>query len=90
MNLTLVLDPLYVLTPPKRSESIWHSLWMKLTASLATRFDTTAQTIRRLIPKEFSTVGYTNLTVGMLFMLMSLTHPYLIAVTCHLSGYVYF
>jgi hypothetical protein len=52
-------DPLYVLTPPMQSaESIKHSLWMKLTASLATRFDTTAQTIRRLIPKHSRFIQY--------------------------------
>jgi hypothetical protein len=34
---------IYVLTPPKQStESINCSLWMKLTTSLATRFDVTA------------------------------------------------
>ena len=56
---TLVLDPLYVLTPPKRSaEVIQRSLWMKLTASLATRFDTSAQIIRRLIPNNSKFVQY--------------------------------
>ena len=62
MNLiTLVLnsDLLYVLTPPMRyAESIKHSLWMKLTASLATRFDATAHTIRRLIPKDSQFIQY--------------------------------
>jgi hypothetical protein len=33
-------------------------MWMKLTASLATRFDTTAQIIRRLIPKDSKFVQY--------------------------------
>jgi hypothetical protein len=56
---TLVSDPLYVLTPPMRSaESINRSLWMKLTASLATRFDVTAQTIRQLIPKDSQFIQY--------------------------------
>ena len=56
---TLVSDPLYVLTPPMRSaESINCSLWIKLTASLATRFDVTAQTIRRLIPKGSQFIQY--------------------------------
>ena len=56
---TLVSDPLYVLTPPKRSaESINRSLWMKLTASLATRFDVTAQTIHQLIPKDSQFIQY--------------------------------
>ena len=61
MNLWIYisLDPLYVLTPPKRSaESIKCSLWMKLTASLATHFDVTAQTIRWLIPKDSEFVQY--------------------------------
>ena len=40
------------------AESIKPSLWMKLTASLATRFDVTAQTIRRLIPKKSQIVQY--------------------------------
>jgi len=56
---TSVLDPLYVLTPPTRSaESIKPSLWLKLTASLATRFDTTAQIIRRLIPRNSQFIQY--------------------------------
>ena len=56
---TLVSDPLYVLTPPARStESINCSLWIKLTASLATRFDVTAQTIRQLIPKDSQFIQY--------------------------------
>jgi hypothetical protein len=56
---TLVSDPLYVLTPPMRSaESINCSLWIKLTASLATRFDVTAQTIRQLIPKGSQFIQY--------------------------------
>jgi hypothetical protein len=42
----------------RSAESIKHSLWMKLTASLATRFDVTAQTIRRLIPKDSQFVQY--------------------------------
>lgn len=55
----MVSDPLYVLTPPKRSaESINRSLWMKLTASLATRFDVTARTIRQLIPKDSRFIQY--------------------------------
>ena len=73
------------------AESIKPSLWMKLTVSLTTRFDVTAQTIRRLIPKKSQFVQYGRvyqLKVGMLCMLVSLTHPNLIAVTCHLSGYV--
>ena len=40
------------------AESIDRSLWMKLTASLATRFDTTASRIRRLIPKNSQFVQY--------------------------------
>ena len=40
------------------AESIKHSLWMKLTVSLATHFDATAQTIRRLIPKDSQFVQY--------------------------------
>ena len=40
------------------TESIKHSLWMKLTASLATCFDTTAQTIHLLIPKDSQFVQY--------------------------------
>lgn len=58
-KLTLVSDPLYVLTPPTRSaESIDRSLWMKLTASLATHLDVTAKIIRRLIPKDSQFVQY--------------------------------
>ena len=53
------LDPLYVPTPPMRSaESIKHSLWLKLTASLAMRFDVTTQTVRQLIPKESQFIQY--------------------------------
>jgi hypothetical protein len=56
---TLVSDPLYVLTPPMRSAgSIDRSLWMKLTASLATRFDVTARSIRQLIPKDSQFIQY--------------------------------
>ena len=56
---TLVSDPLYVLTPPTKSaESINCSLWMKLTASLATHFDVTAQTICQLIPKDSQFIQY--------------------------------
>ena len=40
------------------AETIKRSLWIKLTASLATRFDVTAQTIRRLIPKDSLFVQY--------------------------------
>ena len=40
------------------AESIKCPLWMKLTASLATHFDVTAQTIRRLIPKDSQFVQY--------------------------------
>ena len=55
----LVLDPLCVLTPPKLSaKAIQRSLWMKLTVSLATRFDTSAQIIRQLIPKDSKFVQY--------------------------------
>jgi hypothetical protein len=42
----------------RSAESIKRPLWMKLTASLATRFDVTAQTIRRLIPKDSQFVQY--------------------------------
>jgi DeoR/GlpR family transcriptional regulator of sugar metabolism len=42
----------------RSAESIKQSLWMKLTASLANRFDVTAQTIRRLIPKYSQLVQY--------------------------------
>lgn len=42
----------------KSAESIKHSLWMKLTASLATRFDVTAQRICRLIPKDSRFIQY--------------------------------
>jgi hypothetical protein len=42
----------------RSAESIKHSLWTKLTASLATRFDVTAQTIRRLIPKDSQFIQY--------------------------------
>ena len=56
---TLVSDPLYVLTPPKRSaESINCSLWMELTVSLATCFDVTVQTICWLIPKDSKFIQY--------------------------------
>ena len=40
------------------AESIKPSLWMKLTTSLATRFEVTAQTIRRLIPKNSKFAQY--------------------------------
>jgi hypothetical protein len=40
------------------------------------------------IPSLFSMAEYTSLRVGMLCMLVSLTHLNLIAKTCHLSGYV--
>ena len=56
---TLISDPLYVLTPPMQSaESINHSLWMKLTALLATCFDVTVQTIHQLIPKDSQFIQY--------------------------------
>ena len=42
----------------RSAESIKPSLWMKLTASLATHFEVTAQTIRRLIPKNSQFVQY--------------------------------
>ena len=58
-SLVSLADPLYVLTPPMNSaESIKRSLWIKLTASLATRFDTTAQTIHQLIPKNSQFIQY--------------------------------
>ncbi|KAF8239424.1 hypothetical protein L208DRAFT_1237679 [Tricholoma matsutake] len=58
-NLTLPLYLLYVLTPPMQStESINHSLWMKLTVLLATCLDVTVQTIRQLIPKDSQFIQY--------------------------------
>ena len=42
----------------RSAESIKRSLWMKLTASLATHFDVTAQTIRQLIPKNSRFIQY--------------------------------
>jgi hypothetical protein len=42
----------------RSAESIKHSLWMKLTASLATRFDLTTPKIRRLIPKNSQFIQY--------------------------------
>ena len=39
-------------------ESIKPSLWMKLTASLATHFDVTAKTICQLIPKDSQFLQY--------------------------------
>jgi hypothetical protein len=42
----------------RSAEPIKRSLWMKLTASLATRFDTTAQIIRRLIPNNSQFIQY--------------------------------
>ena len=42
----------------RSAESIKASLWMKLTASLATRFDVTAKVIRRLIPKDSQFLQY--------------------------------
>lgn len=42
----------------RSAESIPSSLWLKLTASLATHFDVAAQTIRRLIPKNSQFIQY--------------------------------
>jgi hypothetical protein len=42
----------------RSAESIKCSLWMKLTASLATHFDVTTQIIRRLIPKNSRFIQY--------------------------------
>ena len=42
----------------RSAESIKRCLWMKLTASLATCFHVTAQTIRQLIPKDSQFVQY--------------------------------
>jgi len=42
----------------RSAESIKASLWMKLTASLATHFDVTAKVIRRLIPKDSQFLQY--------------------------------
>ena len=52
-------DPLFILTPPKQSVAIIpFSLWKTLTATLATRFDTSAAVIRKLIPKNTYFVQY--------------------------------
>jgi hypothetical protein len=46
-------DPSYVFTPPIGSVmALSKSLWMTLTATLATRFDKSASIIRKLIPKD--------------------------------------
>ena len=67
---TLLSDLLYVLTPPMCStESTNQSLWIKLTALLATRFDVTAQTIHQLIPKDSQFIQY-----GQVYQLVMHTH----------------
>jgi len=54
-----ILDPSFILTPPKQSAVILPLfLWKILTATLATRFDKSAAVIRKLIPKNTYFVQY--------------------------------
>jgi len=53
------LDPLYALSRRKRTATtLSTSMWMTITATLATRFNKSASVIRRLIPKETRFVQY--------------------------------
>ena len=54
-----ILDPSFILTPPKQSAVILPLfLWKILTATLATRFDKSAAVICKLIPKNTYFVQY--------------------------------
>ena len=54
-----ILDPLFILTPPKQSAVILPlSLWKTLTMTLATCFDKSAAVIHKLIPQNTYFVQY--------------------------------
>jgi hypothetical protein len=47
-----------MLTPPKKTSILPHVLWVKLTAVLGTRFQVSAATIRKVLPKELQITEY--------------------------------
>ena len=53
------LDPLYVLTPPMQlAKTLSKPFWTTLTATLATRLETSVSIIQKLIPPTFPFVQY--------------------------------
>jgi hypothetical protein len=44
------VDPSWILTPPQKESILDKSLWTKLTAALATRFDVNVSAVHRQIP----------------------------------------
>jgi hypothetical protein len=53
------LDPLYVLSSPKPLvKTLSRPLWTTLTATLATRLETSVSVIRKLIPPQYPFVHY--------------------------------
>ena len=53
------LDPLYVLNSPKPlAKTLSRPLWTTLTATLATRLETSVSVIRKIIPLQFPFVQY--------------------------------
>jgi hypothetical protein len=52
------LDPLYVLNSPKPAKTLSKSLWTTLTATLATRLETSVSVIRKIIPPQSPFVQY--------------------------------
>ncbi|KIL55903.1 hypothetical protein M378DRAFT_182111 [Amanita muscaria Koide BX008] len=52
------LDPLYVPASPKTISVLPRELWLKFTATLATRFGMRATDVRKLVPKKLEVTEY--------------------------------
>ncbi|KIL56887.1 hypothetical protein M378DRAFT_62534, partial [Amanita muscaria Koide BX008] len=50
--------PLYVLSSPKTTSVLPRELWLKLTATLGTRFSMKAADVRKLVPKQIEVTEY--------------------------------
>ena len=55
-------DPLFALTPPRGLSPLSPALWRKVTATLATRYNTTSTIIRSHLPQEQPVAQYGRIT----------------------------